>query len=212
MGNSMNIYVVRHGKTDWNTVKRLQGRSDTDLNQEGIEAAIRTGEALKDIPFDIAFTSPLKRAKETAELILQSRQVPVIEDERIIEISFGEYEGLISDPKHYEIPDKEFRNFFEHPENYHTPPGGESLTELGERTKDFMEDIMSRKELSGKTILVASHGCATRGILNSIRTFPIEDFWHGGVPKNCSVALIEVKDGIPRLVFEDKVFERETGL
>lgn len=202
----MKIYVIRHGQTPWNVVRRLQGRSDTDLSENGREAAVRTGSAFRDVDFDLVFTSPLKRAKETARLFLGDRTVPMIEDERIQEISFGEYEGLSCAKEHYQIPDPHFLNFFEHPEQYQTPPGGESLLELGARTKDFVWDIISRPELGDKTILVSSHGCATRGILNSIREFEMSDFWHGGVPKNCSLALIEVTDGKPRLVYENRVY------
>ena len=83
----MDIYVIRHGQTPWNVEKRLQGRSDTDLNEVGREAAIRTGKVFREVPFDLVFTSPLKRAKETAVLFLGERKVPVIEDARIQEIS-----------------------------------------------------------------------------------------------------------------------------
>ena len=198
--------MIRHGQTPWNVEKRLQGRSDTDLNEVGREAAIRTGKAFREVPFDLVFTSPLKRAKETAVLFLGERKVPVIEDARIQEISFGTYEGLTCGKDNYSIPDPEFLSFFEHPERYQTPPGGESLEELGARTKAFMEDIMHRPELQDKTVLVSSHGCATRGILNSIRSFDMADFWHGGVPKNCSVALIRVENGKPSLIYENRTF------
>ena len=70
----------------------------------------------------------------------------------------------------------------------------------------ILEDIMHRPELQDKTVLVSSHGCATRGILNSIRSFDMADFWHGGVPKNCSVALIRVENGKPSLIYENRTF------
>lgn len=61
----MNIYVIRHGQTPWNVERRLQGRSDTDLNEIGREMAIETGKAFQKVHFDVVFTSPLKRARET---------------------------------------------------------------------------------------------------------------------------------------------------
>ena len=154
----MNIYVIRHGQTPWNVERRLQGRSDTDLNEIGREMAIETGKAFQKVHFDVVFTSPLKRARETAELFLGDRKVPVIEEPRIQEISFGDYEGLACGKDNYSIPDPNFNDFFEHPEHYQTPPNGESLEELGARTKAFMEDIMHRPELQDKTVLVSSHG------------------------------------------------------
>ena len=108
----MQIYLIRHGETDYNKSRRIQGQCDIELNNCGRELAKITAQALKDVPFDLVFTSPLKRAKETAEIIVGDRQIPVIEDVRIREISFGEYEGLCCDPRNYNIPDKDFLNFF----------------------------------------------------------------------------------------------------
>ena len=89
----MLIYVLRHGITQWNKLKKVQGAMDIPLAPEGIELAKRTGEALKDVPFDICFTSPLARARQTAHYVLGNRQIPVIEDKRIQEIDFGVLEG-----------------------------------------------------------------------------------------------------------------------
>ena len=72
----MKLYIIRHGETDWNKEKRLQGQSDTQLNEYGIELARITGEALKDVHFDYIFSSPLKRAYKTAELIRMAGPPP----------------------------------------------------------------------------------------------------------------------------------------
>ena len=85
----MKLYIIRHGETVWNTEGRLQGKEDIELNENGIRLAKVTAEAMRDIPFDLAITSPLKRARQTAELIVGDRKIPVIEDERIEEITFG---------------------------------------------------------------------------------------------------------------------------
>ena len=87
---AMDIYLIRHGETDWNKTKRLQGVTDIPLNAYGIELAEKTAEGLKDVPFDRIYTSPLIRAKETAQIILGTRQIPLLEDPRIKEIGFGE--------------------------------------------------------------------------------------------------------------------------
>ena len=79
----MKMYIIRHGQTPWNARKCLQGRSDVDLNENGIYLAELTGKALRDVTFDMAFTSPLIRAKHTAQCILAGREVPIIEDERL---------------------------------------------------------------------------------------------------------------------------------
>ena len=203
----MKMYIIRHGQTPWNARKCLQGRSDVDLNENGIYLAELTGKALRDVTFDMAFTSPLIRAKHTAQCILAGREVPIIEDERLIEISFGIYEGCCYAEENRQVPQQWIENFFHAPQDYVAAPGGESLDAVEKRTRDFMEDICSRKELQDKTILVSTHGCALRGLLNSIRESNREDYWHGGVSKNCAVSIVNCNRGEkPVLVEENHIY------
>lgn len=203
----MKMYIIRHGQTPWNARKCLQGRSDVDLNENGIYLAELTGKALRDVTFDMAFTSPLIRAKHTAQCILAGREVPIIEDERLIEISFGIYEGCCYAEENRQVPQQWIENFFHAPQDYVAAPGGESLDDVEKRTRDFMEDICSRKELQDKTILVSTHVCALRGLLNSIRESNREDYWHGGVSKNCAVSIVTCNRGEkPVLVEENHIY------
>ena len=71
----MKLYVVRHGETVWNELHKVQGEADIPLAENGILLAEKTGEALKNVPFDLCFTSPLVRARKTAELILAKHPV-----------------------------------------------------------------------------------------------------------------------------------------
>lgn len=205
----MKLYIIRHGQTPWNAKKRLQGRSDIDLNENGVRLALLTGEALREVPFYAAFTSPLIRAKHTAECVLAGRDVPVFEDKRLIEISFGEYEGKCYKGPESEIKGTGFLNFFDAPQYYIPPAGGESLDEVEERTADFMRDICSREELAGKNVLVSTHGCALRGLLNSLKETPREQYWNGGVSKNCAVSIISCSGGKPVLLEENKIYYTE---
>ena len=203
----MKMYIIRHGQTPWNARKCLQGRSDVDLNENGIYLAELTGKALRDVTIDMAFTSPLIRAKHTAQCILAGREVPIIEDERLIEISFGIYEGCCYAEENRQVPQQWIENFFHAPQDYVAAPGGESLNDVEKRTRNFMEDICSRKELQDKTILVSTHGCALRGLLNSIRESNREDYWHGGVSKNCAVSIVTCNRGEkPVLVEENHIY------
>ena len=191
----MKIYLIRHGETDQNKCKCLQGRSDIELNEYGRELARKTAEGLKDIPFDIIFTSPLKRARETAEIIRGKREIPIVLEERIQEISFGEYEGLCYGKENYSIPDKDFMNFFNKPQDYKTPPGGESLEEVITRTGEFLQEILQKEAYKDKNILLSTHGCALKACLANINGSLLAEFWGEGVHKNCAVSLIEVKEG-----------------
>ena len=201
----MLIYIVRHGVTEWNKLKKLQGAADVPLAKEGIRLAEETGKALKDVKFDICFTSPLSRAKQTAECILGNRDIPIIPDKRIQEINFGVLEGdKVRDPEGNYI-DPQIEIFFKDPVNFKRPENGENIFDVIVRTKDFWEEKTTDPSLADKTILVASHGCAVRALLQNIYHDP-KNFWHGSVPPNCCINLVEVKDGKTALLEEDKVY------
>lgn len=201
----MLIYVIRHGVTQWNRLKKIQGSADIALAPEGMYMAEKTGEALKDVSFDICFSSPLLRARQTACGVLKGRNVPVITDARIQEINFGKLEGTRFKDARGNILSREMEAFFNHPSDFLRPPKGEDISDILHRTKDFWDDITTREELMDKTILVASHGCAVRALLQNLYHDP-EHFWHGCVPPNCSVNVIEVLDGKARFLEEDKVY------
>lgn len=193
----MILYLIRHGETDWNREGKLQGRADIMLNENGRRAARLTREGLKDVPFDVAFTSPLKRAKETAEIILEGRDIEIIEDERIIEICFGKYEGTKTSEA-----DENIEHFLYRPEYYKACEHGESLEELFEREREFLEELCADPKYQDSTILISTHGAALSGLLCIIKEWPIADFWKGGLHKNCGFSVIEVKDGVPKIVKE----------
>ena len=199
----MLIYIVRHGLTEWNKLKKLQGVADVPLAKEGILLAEKTGEALQGVKFDICFTSPLSRAKQTAECVLGKRDVPIIP--RIQEINFGVLEGdQVRDAEGNYI-DPQIEIFFCDPVKFKRPENGEDIFDVIARTKDFWEEKISDPSLADKTILVASHGCAVRALLQNVDPDP-ENFWRGSVPPNCCVNLVEVKDGKTTLLEEDKVY------
>lgn len=204
----MKLYILRHGETDWNKEKLLQGKSDIPLNENGRTLARASAEGMKDIPFDLVFSSPLQRAQETARLVLGERKIPFILDERIAELGFGEKEGK---PwrKTEDFPgDPNIYQFFHHPDQYIPPKGGESLTDLAKRCSDFLQDICNRPELEEKTILITTHGAAMRGMLNSLHPWTLADFWGGGVAPNCGVAIIESHHGQLKLIAENMIYYR----
>lgn len=201
----MLLYVLRHGVTQWNKLKKVQGAMDIPLAPEGIELAEKTGEVLKDVHFDICFTSPLTRAKQTARCVLGDRDIPVIEDKRIQEIDFGVIEGTQFKDAQGKIVSHEMEIFFTDPLKFKRPENGEDISDILKRTGDFWREKTTDPELTDKTVLVSSHGCAVRALLQNIYQ-DHEHFWHGCVPPNCSINLVEVKDGKAWLLEEDKVY------
>ena len=184
------LYLLRHGQTDWNINHRLQGRTDIPLNENGREMAVRAREKYKGIPVDLCFSSPLLRAKETAEIFLEGRGVPVITDERLKEMSFGEYEGL---EWALESPGNSVYKLFHEPKEYIASGGAESLEHLFERTGSFLSEVVKPELEKGKQVLIVGHGAMNLSIINRILGVPLEDFWKR-LPGNCELLEFE---GIP---------------
>lgn len=205
----MIVYLIRHGETAWNKQRRLQGQSDIPLNEFGVRLAKETREGLKGVRFDLGITSPLKRARKTAEIILDGSQAEIIEDARIQEISFGSYEGMMYTREKSEIPDEKFGYFFTNPEQYRPTGGGETLEELLERERAFWQELIATDAYRDSTILVSTHGAALSGLLSVIKGNPIKKFWDCALHRNCAISIVEVKDKKAEVLQEGIVFYEE---
>lgn len=203
----MKIYFIRHGETNWNKERRLQGRSDIPLNEYGKELAKITAQAMKDISFDIVYSSPLIRAKETAQILTNGRTLPIYEDERLLEMSFGEGEGESLYAIHTQ-PELKLYNFIHNPGEYLPPAGGETFEELYARCKDFIEDIILPAENKYCCMLVVGHGALIRGMIHYINNRPSKDFWLV-THKNCSVTIADCTNGKLNLEEEGKIYYKE---
>lgn len=201
----MKVYVIRHGETSANVSGVFQGRLDTELLESGRALASAVGQALAGVRFDAAFASPLSRSQVTARALLDASgngDVPVSIDERLYEISVGECEGKHFRPGECEVDEVYLHGYFDDPLHFDGFPGGESTREVCERTQAFLKELSSRDY---DTVLVSTHGFALRAMLNMVYDDP-SDFWHGGVPLNCSVSIVEAHDGRFTLVGDDVVY------
>ena len=197
----MKIYIIRHGETNSNKEGRLQGWSDDKLNDFGILLADQTGKAMKGMKFDAVFSSSLSRAKKTAEVILENigSTREIIIDDRIKEINMGTFEGKKFKPGECEVDPVLVKKFFADPIHAPAYPGGESVIEVMARTQEFLKEL-STKEY--ETVLVSTHGCALRCMLNFLYDDP-SDFWHGHVPYNCCINVVEASNGSLKLIEDD---------
>lgn len=206
----MRLYIVRHGETDWNRIHRVQGRTDIPLNDYGRHLARETAEGMKDIRIDLGYTSPLLRAKETAQIILGDRDVPLYEDSRIEELSFGSYEGMRAAGGEKDAQSEAFNRFFTDTANYIPPRDAETVPQLYERTGDFLAEICAREDLRDKSVLVSTHGAAMTALLNRIRgNLSASEFWRDEVPPNCSVTEVEIRDAKPQIIREGVIYYKE---
>lgn len=178
------LYIIRHGKTEWNAKRKLQGRTDIPLNDEGRLMAEKARDEYKDIHFDVCYCSPLIRAKETAKILMKGRNIPIITDDRLVEMCFGVYEGIENS---FQIPDCPINVFFKEPEKYNTPvEGAESFEELYARTGEFLREVIEPLIRQEKDILIVGHGAMNSSIVCQVRGIPIENFWSAGI-ENCKL-------------------------
>ena len=187
------IYIIRHGKTELNRANVLQGRSDHPLNETGIRQAQEAGRMLREagVRFDRVFSSPLKRAVQTAEIMAPGAEIVL--DERLMEMSFGPYEG--TDLRH--LP-PELRTFFSDLVHNPAPAGMEQLSSVTARAGAFLEEI---KDLPGNSF-VFTHGIAMKGALEYLTPGSEGGWWSKDIG-NCAVYGVEVKNGrfeLPRAV------------
>ena len=132
----MQILLTRHGQTEWNVLKKVQGKVDIELNATGIKQAEETALKLKNTAIDIIISSPLKRARQTAEIINKETNLPIIIDERISERDFGEFEGMST-------MDFDFNAFWSYKQN-NKYNKAENIRVFFKRVYDFLDDIKSK--------------------------------------------------------------------
>lgn len=200
----MELYVLRHGTTEWNRLHLLQGHTDVPLDEEGRKLAAETGRALRDVRFDLCYSSPLSRAVETARLVLGERDVPILTDPRLEEMNFGDYEGhdCLDDGTAENRRIAEAMKMDMH--HFDAPPGGETIQELIARTKSFYDEITQNPAMEDKRILVSMHGGSGRALM--LNAWGGESFWHGCVPKNCTICIVKLSHGAVTDIRQDVVF------
>lgn len=181
------LYIIRHGKTDWNIQHKLQGRTDIPLNDEGRKMAEKAALEYADIEFDVCYSSPLKRAFETAQIFLKDRNVPIITDDRLVEMGFGICEGMNG----YTDTSCPVNVLFSNPEKYTTPvEGGESLSDLYRRTRDFLSTVVEPLLAQGKNVLIVGHGAMNSSIVCQVKGIPVDKFWSAGI-ENCKLMKLD---------------------
>ncbi len=195
------IYIIRHGQTDQNLAFRIQGQRDFPLNETG-EAQARDARdkfSALGIEFDRVYTSPLSRARRTAEIVVSApgtgaQEGAVAEDmipePRLIEMDYGPYEGC--DLKN--LPEEMlyfFKDFKHHP----APDGVEQLPDLVARLGSFLEDLRAQLgDTRGENILLSTHAIAMKAALEYLTPGSDGAYWSKFV-KNCAVYRFDLVDG-----------------
>lgn len=201
----MKIYLIRHGETYWNEKRLLQGSTDIELNDYGRELARITSEAMKDVPFEIIYSSPLVRARDTAEIMRRDRQIPIVVDKRLREMNFGVLEGEYL-PDMEKDPTSQLYYLNREPDKY-IPENGESFEQVTERAREFINQVLVPAKEKYDTVLIAAHGALIRCFLRCIEQREIKKFWKYSPHRNCAVTLVEMDEqGRLEILEEGKLF------
>lgn len=186
------LYLVRHGETDWNRQRRIQGLTDIPLNDTGRQQARATGMLLTRRRWDGIYSSPLSRARETARIIAAEvgLPAPTLVD-ALVERNYGEAEGLDWMQVESRFPHNA------------TVPGRESREQVGARVIPVLMGLAA--ERPGEALLIVSHGGAIRAVLNEV-----EPAASHGMITNGSVHSFRLEDGALRLIAFDDPIEVES--
>lgn len=155
----MKLYVMRHGQTDWNVLKKIQGHTDIELNENGILQAQEAKNEFNKYDIDLIICSPLKRTRKTAQIVNEDKKVPIIFEEKIIERGFGEIEGTCP------INNQLFleNNFWDYNANI-SCSNVEPVVECCEKVWGFLDEL--KEKHCDKNILLVTHG-GTAKVINS---------------------------------------------
>jgi 2,3-bisphosphoglycerate-dependent phosphoglycerate mutase len=162
------LALVRHGQSLWNLENRFTGWVDVPLTPLGEDEARRAGERLRGMHFDVAYTSALRRAQHTLDIILEVAgfDLPVIRDQALNERHYGDLQGLNKAKTAEKYGDEQvhiWRRSYATP-----PPGGEALKDTAERTLPFYERAILGDIEQGKNVLVVAHGNSNRSIVMAL--------------------------------------------
>ena len=177
------LYIIRHGQTEMNSRHALQGRSDFALNEAGFAQAREAAEKLSGVRFDRVYSSPLRRAIQTAELLAPGAEIVI--DERLIEMDYGPYEGADL----HNLP-PEILTFFSDFVHNPAPTGMEPLSDVVARVGAFLEELRHTEE----NILISTHAIAMKGILEYLTPASNGAYWSKFIG-NCAVYTAQNQNG-----------------
>ena len=182
------LIMIRHGETKWNVENRKQGRNDQPLNAKGEMQAKLVAEYVKSkYQIEHVWTSPLKRCSDTAELF----NLPVSTSDLLVEIDYGEWEGMLQSEIERKYPIQDQRNPL-----WREAPSVEQKSNLPIRGRKWIQESMINDE-QGDVVLVG-HGGSMKGLLVALLELPdyAMDIFQ---IDNCSVTTVEIRDGINML-------------
>jgi broad specificity phosphatase PhoE len=179
------VYIARHGETEWNAQGRIQGHSDIPLSANGRLQAQSLARRLSNVSFAVAYASDLSRTHETARIILGDTGTPLHTTPQLREYSKGVFEGLTVEEHARRFPDQ-FLASLKNDLDF-APTGGESIREASARMARLVAETL-RQHLD-ETVLVVGHGGSLRSLIVALLDLPLEANWKF-IMDNCALSLV----------------------
>lgn len=174
----------------------MQGRKDSPLTEKGIKQANELAKRIKNINFNVIYSSPLGRAMETAKIIRAQRNTPIIKDDRLMEIDLGDWEGL--NEKEIKVKNsKELYNFGTNPKIY-KPDNGEKFQQVKVRAVSLIKDIVNNCE--GKKVLLVTHTITLKTIMAYFENTSLEKFWNSPYIYQASLSQVNINKGNVKVI------------
>ena len=200
------LLLIRHGLTDWNAEHRWQGHEDVPLNDTGAGQAQALARRLAGWPIRVLYSSDLKRAAQTADILAQAMSLEVIHDRAWRERDVGAFQGLTRDEIRTQYP-KEFKELTQGIFNI---PFGENNQEFHSRAVNAFEKIVACHQ--GEMVAVVSHGGLLHTILIHVLGLPVGEYGRLSLRGNTGLSIVEIDDGHARLSRLNDTAHLENGL
>lgn len=192
----LTLYITRHGETEWNTQKKMQGWQDSPLTENGIVNALCLRDRMNPIPLDIIYASPSGRTQQTANLIRGNRSIPILLDDNLKEINMGTWEGKTLSAIKVNNP-AAFHAFWNAPNDY-VSNGGESFSEALERARGFLKQI--EQTYPSGNVLIVTHSVVIKCLFTIFNHNGIENLWDPPFIEDTSLTIVEKSDESYQLI------------
>jgi broad specificity phosphatase PhoE len=184
------LIIIRHGESEHNTKGICQGQIDSKLTDMGKRQAKALAHRLKDYEIDTMYSSPLQRARVTADIVKNNRDIEIITEKRIKEISCGYWEGIKVE-KLSAMDPVEYSNWEERPHEF-SVRDGETFQQVFDRASQALESIVRENE--GKTVAIVAHLVSILLMIVHLENEQIKNIWKLGKQPNSALNILEIDD------------------
>jgi len=199
------VLFIRHGVTDWNVAGRWQGHTDIPLNDDGHVQACKLAQRLADWPIKAIYTSDLRRAQETANVLAKKLNLTPVIDDNFRERNGGVFQGLTIE----QLNNRHGDAWHQVRHDGSAPPNGESMLEVGIRAYSSFEKISSGH--LGETVAIVSHGGTLNILISHLIGLPLGQPASISLRGNTGLSIVEIDDSGPRLTLLNDVSHLSTG-